>query len=287
MTTAEAVILAVIEGLTEFLPVSSTGHMILTEGLLKIGGLAFDKVYIINIQFGAIVAVLVLYWRRFFQSLDFYLKLFVAFLPAAVIGLVLIKYIEALLSSVMTVAISLIVGGVVLILTDRLFRDRIGEQVNQEEAATETKVNEFGMHIERDVLPEFKITWLQAFIIGCFQTLGMIPGVSRSAVTILGGLTQKFNMRKAAEFSFFLAVPTIFAAAGYKLYKAFDAINSDQLMTLLLGNVISFVVGMLAIKFFIGLITRYGLKFFGYYRIILGLTILLLIAMGYKLEINH
>ena len=286
MTTAEAVILAVVEGLTEFLPVSSTGHMILTEAFMKMQVTSFSKVFIVNIQFGAILSVLVLYWRRFFQSMDFYFKLLVAFLPAAVLGFLLNDFIDSLLSSVVTVAISLLVGGVILIFTDRIFHAQIEDIHDEDEKVVVRETDEFGVEINKKVLKKFKIDWTQAFIIGCFQCIAMIPGVSRSAATIIGGLQQKMNIKRAAEFSFFLAVPTISAAALYKLMKSFDDVRGADIDFLLIGNAVSFVVGVVAIKFFIGLITRYGLKFFGYYRIILGIAILVLLALGHKLEIN-
>lgn len=285
MTTAEAVILAIVEGLTEFLPVSSTGHLILTEALLHVQSTIFSKVFIINIQFGAILSVIVLYWRRFFQSFDFYFKLLVAFIPAAVLGLLLNDYIDSLLSSVLTVAISLVVGGFALILTDVIFKKQIADSANDPDEIEVREINEFGMEEKKMELKKLEVSYLQAFIIGCWQCLAMVPGVSRSASAIIGGLTQKLNMKRAAEFSFFLAVPTISAAAAYKLLKSFSYIKGSDVSMLLLGNVVSFIVGVIAIKFFIGLITRYGLKFFGYYRIILGVIILVLWALGYHLEI--
>jgi len=286
MTTAEAIILAVVEGLTEFLPVSSTGHLILTQAAMKLEGTAFTKVFLINIQFGAILSVVLLYWRRFFQSFDFYFKLFVAFIPAAVLGLLLNDLIDELLESVTTVAISLVVGGVVLIFVDRIFKQQIEDAANDTVDEVSVKsINELGLEERNLHAKDLELNYLQAFIIGCFQCIAMIPGVSRSASTIIGGLTQKLNMKRAAEFSFFLAVPTIFAAAAYKLLKGFGDIKGSDISLLLIGNIVSFIVGMIAIKFFIGLITRYGLKFFGYYRIILGLAILALAAMGHKLEI--
>ncbi len=287
MTTAEAVILAIVEGLTEYLPVSSTGHMILTEAFLKMQRTEFTNLYIVNIQFGAILSVLVLYWRRFLQSFDFYLKLFVAFIPAAVLGLLLNDFIDSLLSSVVTVAVSLLVGGFVLIFIDKIFHKQIEEAADDEDMVKVKSINEFGVEVVNYRLTKLRIGWLQAFIIGCFQCLAMIPGVSRSAAAIVGGLTQKLNIKRAAEFSFFLAVPTISAAAFYKLLKSFSAIHSYEMNYLLIGNVVSFIVGMIAIKFFITLITRYGLKFFGYYRIALGLILLILIATGHKLEITE
>ena len=205
MTTTEAIILAVVEGLTEFIPVSSTGHLILTEALLKMDRSIFSHLFIINIQFGAILSVIFLYWRRFFQSFDFYLKLAVAFIPAAVLGYLLNNFIDTLLSSVVTVSVSLIVGGVILIFSDKVFHNqmKVSEEYKNEQTA------------------QTNVGWVQAFIIGCFQCFAMIPGVSRSAATIVGGLSQGFDIKKSAEFSFFLAVPTISAAALYKLMKGF------------------------------------------------------------------
>lgn len=285
MTIDKAVILAIVEGLTEFLPVSSTGHLILTQAAMKLEGTPFTRMFLINIQFGAILSVVFLYWRRFFQSFDFYFKLFVAFIPAAVLGFLLNDLIDTLLESVTTVAIALIVGGVILIFVDNVFKKQIADASTDEDDVAVKSINEFGVEEKKMEPKQLSVSYLQAFIIGCFQCIAMIPGVSRSASTIVGGLTQKLNMKRAAEFSFFLAVPTIFAASAYKLLKGFDDIKGTDINLLLVGNVVSFIVGMIAIKFFIGLITRYGLKFFGYYRIILGATILALAAMGYKLEI--
>lgn len=201
-------------------------------------------------------------------------------------GLLLNDLIDELLESVTTVAISLVVGGVVLIFVDRIFKQQIEDAANDTVDEVSVKsINELGLEERNLHAKDLELNYLQAFIIGCFQCIAMIPGVSRSASTIIGGLTQKLNMKRAAEFSFFLAVPTIFAAAAYKLLKGFGDIKGSDISLLLIGNIVSFIVGMIAIKFFIGLITRYGLKFFGYYRIILGLAILALAAMGHKLEI--
>ena len=184
-----------------------------------------------------------------------------------------------------TVAISLIAGGVVLILVDFVFRKQIIEAKADEDTILISEKDNFGVEIEKRVMKDFRTGWMQAFIIGCFQCIAMIPGVSRSAATIVGGLQQKLNIKRAAEFSFFLAVPTIFAASIFELYRGLGHITATNINLLIIGNVISFVVGMIAIKFFIGLITRYGLKFFGFYRIALGATILALLALGYQLEI--
>ncbi len=263
MTWLQALILSIVEGLTEFLPVSSTGHMILTEGILGMKSNDFIQAFIINIQFGAILSVVVLYWKRFFQSLTFYYKLFVAFLPAAFFGLLLNKYIEELLESVYVVAVMLILGGIVLVFVDKWFKN---PSKNQE------------------------VTYKKALIIGLYQVLAMIPGTSRSAATIIGGMTQKLTKKTAAEFSFFLAVPTMFAASGYKLLESYmknhQVINADNLGILLFGNVVAFVVALFAIKSFIAFLTNHGFKLFGYYRIVVGVVILLLYAFGVNLSIS-
>ncbi|MDO1450919.1 undecaprenyl-diphosphate phosphatase [Rhodocytophaga aerolata] len=259
MNVIEAIIMAIVEGLTEFLPISSTGHMIIASAMMGINEEEFTKIFTVNVQFGAILSVVVLYWRRFFQSFEFYLKLFIAFIPSAIFGLLFIDIIDALLENVVVVAVMLLVGGFVLIFIDRLFNNPENEldQVNHK----------------------------KAFTIGLFQCLAMIPGVSRSAATIIGGMTQKLSRKAAAEFSFFLAVPTMFAASGYKLLKDYKYITIQNIDTLLIGNVVAFIVAMLAIKFFISFLTKYGFKVFGYYRIALGLLLLILFMMGVDLEV--
>jgi undecaprenyl-diphosphatase len=263
MTWLQALILSIVEGLTEFLPVSSTGHMILTEGILGMKSTDFIQAFIINIQFGAILSVVVLYWKRFFQSLTFYYKLFVAFLPAAFFGLLLNKYIDQLLESVYVVAIMLILGGIVLVFVDKWFKNPSKSQ---------------------------EVTYKKAFIVGLYQVLAMIPGTSRSAATIIGGMTQKLTKKTAAEFSFFLAVPTMFAASGYKLLESYmknhQVINAGNVGILIFGNVVAFIVALFAIKSFIAFLTNHGFKVFGYYRIIVGLTILILYAAGVNLSIS-
>ena len=272
--------------MTEFLPVSSTGHMMLTQALLKLHSTNFNKIFLINIQFGAILSVVFLYWRRFFKSMDFYYKLAVAFIPSAVLGLLLKKHIDVLLSSITTVAISWLVGGIILVLVDRIFKKQIEDAASFEDTVLVKSNNEFGVEVTKEELVPIDVSWKQAFIIGCYQVIAMIPGVSRSAATIIGGMTQKFNIKVAAEFSFFLGVPTVFAAAALETIKGFNDIKGiDDIELLVLGNIISFVIGMVAIKFFIDLISRFGLKFFGYYRIILGAIILIMLATGHKLEI--
>lgn len=257
MSFLEALILAIVEGITEFLPVSSTGHMIIASAFMGINESSFVKIFEVNIQFGAILSVVVLYWKRFFQSLDFYYKLLVAFIPAAVIGFLLGDFIDSLLENVWVVAASLLVGGVILLFVDKWF------QSSNEE----------------------KVDYKKALFIGFFQCIAMIPGVSRSAATIIGGMAQGLNRKTAAEFSFFLAVPTMFAASAYKMLKGYKEITTDNLDILLFGNLVAFIVAMLAIKFFISFLTKYGFKVFGWYRIVLGLFLLGMLAMGYDLKI--
>jgi undecaprenyl-diphosphatase len=252
MNILQTIIIAIVEGITEFLPISSTGHMIIAEKLLSVESSDFVKMFTVCIQFGAILSVIVLYWKKFFQSIDFYLKLFTAFLPAAIFGLLFKKYIDIMLDSAIVVAISLIVGGIFLIFVDKLFKDESADQ---------------------------EISYPKAVIIGFFQVISMIPGVSRSAATIIGGLSQKLNRKNAAEFSFFLAVPTMFAASVLKIFDFYKQINVDNIQILLIGNVIAFIVALLAIKGFISYLVKHGFLIFGYYRIVIGLAILILIAM--------
>jgi undecaprenyl-diphosphatase len=258
MTVFQAIIIAIVEGITEFLPVSSTGHMIITQELLGMEINDFVKAFTVNIQFGAILSVIVLYWKHFFQSMDFYFKLFVAFIPSAILGFLLIDFIDSLLENVVVVAVMLVLGGIVLIFVDKWFKNPSKDQA---------------------------ISYPSAFKIGLFQCIAMIPGVSRSAATIIGGMTQKLDRKTAAEFSFFLAVPTMFAAAGYKLLQNYKTITSDNIDILLIGNAVAFVVALIAIKSFISFLTKYGFKVFGYYRIVVGLAILVMLAMGYELNI--
>jgi len=261
MNTFEAIFLAFVEGITEFLPVSSTGHMIIASSFFGNANSDFVKMFTVAIQFGAILSVVYLYWKRFFLGLDFYLKLFVAFLPAAVFGFLFNDYIDSLLENVTMVAITLLLGGIVFLYIDKLFAKAI----------------------DKDQEPSY----IQAFLIGMFQVIAMIPGVSRSAATIIGGLSQGMNRKSAAEFSFFLAVPTMFAATAYKILKYFSTnkVQSSELSLLLLGNVVAFIVAIFAIKGFIGFLTKHGFKAFGWYRIALGLILLLLGFLGYDLQV--
>ncbi|MCB0523434.1 MAG: undecaprenyl-diphosphate phosphatase [Lewinellaceae bacterium] len=267
MNLIQAIILAIIEGITEFLPVSSTGHMIIASSAMHIASDPFVKVFTVAIQFGAILSVLVLYWRRFLQSLNFYYKLFIAFIPAVVFGLLLKKQIDALLENIVVVALALLAGGIVFLLLDGYFARR---------SKMETSVDD--------------INYPKAFKIGMFQVLAMVPGVSRSAATIIGGLTQKLSPKTAAEFSFFLAVPTMFGATCKSLWDFVKedgfTLTSNQINLLLVGNVVAFLVAMLAIKSFINYLTRHGFKAFGYYRIFAGILILILWKMGYFEGVN-
>ena len=281
ISTFETIIIAIIEGLTEFLPVSSTGHMIITQNILGVESTEFVKAFTFIIQFGAILSVVVLYWKRFFQlnhtpapegatplkkflhKYDFYWKLLVAFIPAAVLGLLFSDMIDAMLESVVVVAVTLILGGVFMLFCDRIFN----------KGSEETELTE-----------------KRAFWIGLFQCISMIPGVSRSMATIVGGMAQKLTRKAAAEFSFFLAVPTMFAATLFKMLKLFMdpagmEIITNNLGTLILGNVVAFIVAMLAIKFFISFVTKYGFKAFGWYRIVVGGAILLMLLTGHNLTI--
>ena len=277
MTILQSLILAIVEGLTEFLPVSSTGHMILTEGILGMESTPYLKAFTVMIQFGAILSVLVYYFRRFLPFPMFGLKpdsstslggwslyglMILGCIPAAVLGLLLNDYIDALLGSTWVVLVMLFLGGILMLYVDRLFPE----------------------HGERQLKPK------NALIIGLFQCLAMIPGVSRSMATIVGGMQQGLTRRQAAEFSFFLAIPTMAGATllkGYKLYKELGVeVFRDNWDTLLVGNVVAFLVALLAIKFFIGFVSKYGFRFFGYYRIALALIVALALLLGADLSLS-
>lgn len=264
MSIVQALILAIIEGLTEFLPVSSTGHMIIASSFMGIGSDEFTKIFTINIQFGTILSVVVLYYKRFFKSIQFYLLLFVAFIPAAILGLLFGDFIDSLLENVIVVAIMLILGGIFFLFVDKLFQSN-PTKPESDQVST---------------LP-FK----KSFLIGCFQCIALIPGVSRAAATIIGGLTQGLDKKNAAEFSFFLAVPTMFAASSYKLLKDYTFITQDNIGLLLLGNIVGFLVAIVAIKAFITFVSQRGFAVFGYYRIALGIIVLTLYFMGVNLSI--
>ena len=258
MTFFEAIIIAIVEGITEFLPISSTGHMIIASSLLGIHTDPFTKTFEVAVQLGAILAVVVLYWKKFFdfKRWQFYIKLIIAVIPALALGFLFSDEIDQLLESPTTVAITLLVGGIFLLFIDKVFNHH---PIDKEE----------------------EISFTRAFFIGIWQCLAMIPGVSRSAASIIGGMQQKLTRRLAAEFSFFLAVPTMVAATGYKLYKGYDNIHSEQIKLLVVGNIVAFIVAILAIKFFIGFLQKHGFRLFGIYRIIAGIVLLILIWQGY------
>ena len=263
MSIFEVIVLAIIEGLTEFLPVSSTGHMIIASSLMGIQSDDFVKLFTVAIQLGTILSVVVLYFKRFFKSFDFYYKLLVAFIPAVIFGLLFSDTIDQLLESPLTVGISLLLGGIILLFVDKWFKNADLDDPNQ-------------------------ISYPTAFKIGVFQCLAMIPGVSRSGASIIGGMTQKLTRKAAAEFSFFLAVPTMFAATAKKLYDFYKdghTISAHEINLLLIGNVIGFVVALIAIKSFIGYLSKNGFKIFGIYRIIVGAIIIVLLLSGHNLNV--
>ncbi len=263
MSIFDAIIIAIVEGLTEFLPISSTGHMIITSSFLGIAKDDFTKLFEVAIQLGAILSVVVLYRKKFFplNRWNFYLKLLIAVIPALALGALFSDKIDDLLESPLTVAITMLAGGFVLLFIDKLFQQPV---IDKEE----------------------EVSFVRAFMIGLWQCVAMIPGVSRSAASIIGGMQQKLNRGLAAEFSFFLAVPTMAAATGYKLLKAWKEnpeilTNTDNLIALAVGNLVAFIVAMLAIKFFIGFLQKHGFKLFGWYRVVGGAILLALVLAGY------
>lgn len=290
MSLFETIIIAIVEGITEFLPVSSTGHMIIAQSLLGMESDDFLKFFTVNIQLGAILSVVVLYWKRFFQmkdikvftkgestekigfwtilkrflyKYDFYWKLFIACIPGLVLGLLFEDLIDDMLGSVQVVAVMLVLGGIFMLFVDKWFNKTTDDQ---------------------------SITTKRAWLIGLSQCAAMfLPGLSRSMATIVGGMATKLNRKNAAEFSFFLAVPTMFGASLIKLLKLLSSpggaeLIQNNLSTLLIGNAVAFVVAMLAIKFFISYLTKYGFKVFGYYRILVGGILLALILAGANLS---
>ena len=286
MTLLQTIIIAIVEGLTEFLPVSSTGHMLIAENLLGVQNSDFVRAFTVIIQFGAILSVVVLYWDRFFRlnqspapaestglqrlkhKFSFYWLLLVAFIPTAVIGFLIKKpVVDRLLNpevAIWVVPVTLILGGIFMLFCDAIFNK--GRDENE-------------------------ITEKRAFWIGVIQCVSMIPGVSRSMATIVGGMSQKLTRKRAAEFSFFLAVPTMAAATGLDLLQLFIGdqsvggswATSENLMLLLVGSVVAFLVALLAMKWFVSFLTKYGFKLFGWYRIIIGTIILALLLSGHSL----
>lgn len=276
MNALETIIIAIVEGLTEFLPVSSTGHMIIAQSLLGVESTPFVKAFTVIIQFGAILSVICLYWKKFFYPTaersgvsywkamyDFYARLVVGVLPAVVLGLAFNDFIESNLGNVTLVAVMLIIGGVFMLFCDRIFNN--GSE-------------------------DTKLTYKRAFTVGLIQCISMIPGVSRSMATIVGGMSQRLTRKAAAEFSFFLAVPTMFGATCLETYKLIShgdgslLTQGNNLEMLLLGSVVAFVVAILAIKFFISYVTKYGFAAFGWYRIIVGLIIIACALCGIELK---
>ena len=267
MNILHAVIIAIVEGLTEFLPISSTGHMVYTASLFGIEKDAFTKLFIESIQFGAILSVVILYWKKFFdfKKLNFYIKLFIAFIPAAIIGVLFKKHIDNALESPLFIAIITFLGGILLLFVDKWFNQNGEDNVDN-------------------------TTYKNSFVIGVFQLLAIVlPGFSRSAATIIGGMQQKLSRKAAAEFSFFLAVPTLAGAFFKSMWDAHqdtpELFSSQNITLLLIGNIIAFVVAIIAISGFIGILTKYGFKAFGYYRIVIGILIIGFILMGYDLKI--
>jgi undecaprenyl-diphosphatase len=283
MSLVDAIIIAIVEGLTEFLPISSTGHMIITSYLLGINKEEFTKLYEVSIQFGAILSVVVLYWKKFFEfrRWQFYVKLIIGVLPALILGYLFSDQIDSLLEKPMPVAIALLVGGIILLFIDNLFRVHTIESDDQ-------------------------ITFPKAFLVGCWQVLAMVPGVSRSAASIIGGMQQKFTRHLAAEFSFFLAVPTMLAATLYSIFlkdwvqkdamgngimdmtgnvisrKGYEIImeSNENITSFIVGNIVAFIVAMIAIRFFINYLKIYGFRAFGFYRIIAGIILIAIILSG-------
>lgn len=275
MTIIQSIILALVEGLTEFLPVSSTGHMILTEGLLGMESTAFVKAFTVMIQFGAILSVVVLYWKRFFTfgklpeghvhfesqhagltGWNLYILLIIGLIPAVVFGLLFEKQIDRLLGSMWVTVVMLLLGGIFMLFMDRLFTPK----------------------------NHTVVTTRKSFVIGLFQCLAMVPGVSRSMATIVGGMQQRLSRKQAAEFSFFLAVPTMLGATLLKAYKLYKEMGLEVFVenktTLIVGNIVAFLVAMAAIKFFIDYISRNSFKVFGYYRIALSIVFMILLLTG-------
>lgn len=276
MNTLETIIIAIVEGLTEFLPVSSTGHMIIAQSLLGVESTPFVKAFTVIIQFGAILSVICLYWKKFFYPTaersgvsywramyDFYARMVVGVLPAVVLGLAFNDFIESNLGNVTLVAVMLIIGGVFMLFCDRIFN----------------KGSE-----------DTRLTYRRAFTVGLIQCISMIPGVSRSMATIVGGMSQRLTRKAAAEFSFFLAVPTMFGATCLETYKLIShgggslLTQGNNLEMLLLGSAVAFVVAILAIKFFINYVTKYGFAAFGWYRIIVGIVIIACALCGIELK---
>jgi len=266
MSYIHAIIIAIVEGITEFLPISSTAHMKFTNPLIGVSSSAFVDMFEVVIQLAAILAVVVLYWKKFvdFKKVSFYIKLIIAVIPALIVGALLKKHIDAALGNLYFISCVMLAGGILLLFVDNFFKfSTIKEEEN--------------------------ITYRKSFVIGCFQTLSILfPGLSRSAATIIGGMSQKLTRSLAAEFSFLLAVPTMFAASVKSFYDVYkehpEVINKANMGTLGVGSIVSFIVALLAVKFFIGYLQKHGFKLFGYYRIVVGVIMLVLLFLGVNLN---
>ncbi len=262
MDLLQAIIIAIVEGLTEYLPISSTSHMGFTAALLGMEESEFLKMFQVSIQFGAILSIVVLYWKKFFDfsNLNFYFKLAVAVIPALGLGYLLDDKIEAVLGNQIAISSVLVLGGIVLLFVDKWFKNP-------------------KIHDEKD------ISYKTAIAIGFWQCLAMMPGTSRSAASIIGGMTQGLSRKAAAEFSFFLAVPTMLAVTVYSIFvktwsndmKGYEMILQDQdhINLFIIGNVIAFITALIAVKTFIAVLTKYGFKFWGWYRIVIGIFLLI------------
>jgi undecaprenyl-diphosphatase len=263
MSIFQAIVIAIVEGITEFLPISSTAHMAITSAIMGIGDDAFTKLFEIVIQFGAILSVIVLFWKKFFdfKNIRFYIKLVIAVIPALIFGALFKKHIEAVLGNPLVIAIIMLLGGILLLFVDKWF--------------------------DRPLIDdEPRITYKKSFIIGVYQTLAIVfPGLSRSAATIVGGMQQRLSRRLAAEFSFFLAVPTMLAATVKSLYDVYketpEVLGGNNMNVLITGCIVAFIVALMAVKFFIGYLQKHGFRLFGYYRIAAGIILLILIYAGY------
>jgi undecaprenyl-diphosphatase len=254
MTIIQAIIIAIVEGLTEFLPVSSTGHMILTSSILGVENNAFLKTFEISIQLGAILAIVIMYIKRFFKSFEIYIKLLAAFIPTALVGFLAYGFIKEYLFNPMIVAVTLIVGGIILILINRKMVSQVSKYKEVEDVSVKN-----------------------AFFIGLIQCISMIPGVSRAAATIVGGTFNGFNKKQAMEFSFLLAVPTMAAATGYDLLKTPVQFSHNDIVLLIVGLVTAFIVAWIAVKAFISFVEKHGFAFFGWYRIAIGVLYLIVV----------
>lgn len=256
MNYLQAIIIAIVEGLTEFLPISSTGHMILTSAALQMAETEFLKTFEISIQLGAILAIALMYIKRFFKSFEIYVKLIISFIPTVIVGFLAYDFIKGYLFSPLVVSVSLIIGGIILIVIDRKVEARVTQYDEVEH-----------------------ISYKNAFYIGLIQCVSMVPGVSRAGATIVGGVFNGFNKKQATEYSFLLAVPTMIAATGYDLLKSSLEFTSHEISLLSIGLLVAFVSAWIAVKIFLVLVEKYGFAYFGWYRIAIGLLFLVLIGL--------